>query len=968
MFKRRLSVLAAALGLMAILLPFTAAGVAASTTVVVKPSTLKGACQTVAVPFACYTQYPTGWLYYNDENDSGDPSLGSFVTGPASPPSGTGSAQISVTGSERRNLATYAFAGTALAAITVLSFRTYNPSAGNGGSALRSGYLQFNVDFDGSDSWQKRLIYVPSANGTVTPNNWNSWDAIASGAARWLYSGTTWPGGAIPGTTAKTWAQVLLDYPTARIRVTDAQLSIRVGEPYADGYTENIDSLTFATAAATTTYDFEPETACTSVCYVNGATGSDSFGGDTPTSAKKTIQAAINQVNANGQVRVLPGTYDEAAPGSAPTSIGGTYQFGLFFGSAKPGITLLGVTASDVPIVNAAATLATINTDATNNFGTSGIFVEAANTTIQGVTVGPNAAGDNKTIEVVADNFTLKDSVIAVPGGGAVYISEFDAPAGPVSTYHILDNRFLDATQIAISSGAGLAGPASGREIKGNTFALGGETWPAISFNGSGGVPWFTKQVGGATITGNSFSAGGRQYIRARGSYIEAQFDWKSFWDGNTYDKGTAALVTTAPFDVRSFSYVSGPYSFTNVRRIGATIQGEVDNAVASDTVLVKAGSYNEDVTIGKPNLKLLGAGIDVSTIVGPMTGAGTTLEISAGGAGTTVDGFTVTRAGNNTTDWNTTVKNQGVAIYGTGSTLQNSKITGNRNGVFLYGATNVTIKNNTIDNNRTGIHLVNDVTGLVVRNNFITNNWTMGILFRDESSPNPTGAVTIQDNNISGNWYSQVEARSLFSAPALNVENNWLGTTAPTVLVAPSSGEPGYASQIPLAYGGAAAPPATSPTIVYNGLNLTNPVDYIPFRCSGVDASPAIGFQPVAGTSPCYTFSGFFQPVDNLPAENVVKAGRAIPVKFSLGGDQGLNIFAAGYPTSIVIPCGVAATDATVETTVAAASSSLSYDASTDTYTYLWKTDKAWANTCRQLVMKLSDGSQHIANFKFKK
>ena len=47
------------------------------------------------------------------------------------------------------------------------------------------------------------------------------------------------------------------------------------------------------------------------------------------------------------------------------------------------------------------------------------------------------------------------------------------------------------------------------------------------------------------------------------------------------------------------------------------------------------------------------------------------------------------------------------------------------------------------------------------------------------------------------------------------------------------------------------------------------------------------------------YDFEGFFSPVDDPPTFNAVKAGRAIPVKFSLGGDQGLDIFAEGYPRS---------------------------------------------------------------------
>jgi len=115
------------------------------------------------------------------------------------------------------------------------------------------------------------------------------------------------------------------------------------------------------------------------------------------------------------------------------------------------------------------------------------------------------------------------------------------------------------------------------------------------------------------------------------------------------------------------------------------------------------------------------------------------------------------------------------------------------------------------------------------------------------------------------------------------------------------------------------------------------------------------------------YDFSGFFQPVDNLPTLNMVKAGQAIPVKFSLNGDQGLDIFAAGYPKSQSIACDSTTGVDGIEETVTAGSSSLAYDPSTDTYTYVWKTNKAWANTCRQLVLRLDDGTYHQANFKFK-
>jgi hypothetical protein len=115
------------------------------------------------------------------------------------------------------------------------------------------------------------------------------------------------------------------------------------------------------------------------------------------------------------------------------------------------------------------------------------------------------------------------------------------------------------------------------------------------------------------------------------------------------------------------------------------------------------------------------------------------------------------------------------------------------------------------------------------------------------------------------------------------------------------------------------------------------------------------------------YNFAGFFQPVDNLPVFNVVQAGRAIPVKFSLSGYKGLGIFAAGSPSSGPVPCNSSDPASDLTETVTAGGSSLNYDPTTDQYIYVWKTDPSWAGTCRQLVVQLNDGSIHRANFRFK-
>src|SRR6185503_17103697 len=88
------------------------------------------------------------------------------------------------------------------------------------------------------------------------------------------------------------------------------------------------------------------------------------------------------------------------------------------------------------------------------------------------------------------------------------------------------------------------------------------------------------------------------------------------------------------------------------------------------------------------------------------------------------------------------------------------------------------------------------------------------------------------------------------------------------------------------------------------------------------------------------YNFTGFFAPVDNLPILNEMKAGQAVPLKFSLSGNKGLNIFAANSPNSVQVSCVSGATISEVEETSNAGSSSLTYDATSDRYHYVWKTE----------------------------
>ena len=99
----------------------------------------------------------------------------------------------------------------------------------------------------------------------------------------------------------------------------------------------------------------------------------------------------------------------------------------------------------------------------------------------------------------------------------------------------------------------------------------------------------------------------------------------------------------------------------------------------------------------------------------------------------------------------------------------------------------------------------------------------------------------------------------------------------------------------------------------------------------------------------------------------NIAAAGQLIPLKFSLGGNQGFAIFASGFPASSAIPCDASEPGVVIEESINAGNSSLSYYATNDQYSYVWKTEKPWKGTCRMLVVKFSDGTQHLAKFRFR-
>jgi hypothetical protein len=207
-----------------------------------------------------------------------------------------------------------------------------------------------------------------------------------------------------------------------------------------------------------------------------------------------------------------------------------------------------------------------------------------------------------------------------------------------------------------------------------------------------------------------------------------------------------------------------------------------------------------------------------------------------------------------------------------------------------------------------------------------------------------------------------------------VSVSASFADVTPPTI-----SGTPGDITTQPTSLAGA--------TVTYTAPTATDLAD----GTVSVTCSPASGSTFALGTTlvTCsahdaagnyasthfnvnvlYNWTGFFQPLNPDPTVcNVVKAGSAIPLKFSLGGNQGMSIFANGYPFVSTGTCAGASLDPITDgETVTAGNSNLNYDATADQYVYVWKTDKSWAGKAVRLTIVFADGTTHYARFSFTK
>jgi Tol biopolymer transport system component len=128
------------------------------------------------------------------------------------------------------------------------------------------------------------------------------------------------------------------------------------------------------------------------------------------------------------------------------------------------------------------------------------------------------------------------------------------------------------------------------------------------------------------------------------------------------------------------------------------------------------------------------------------------------------------------------------------------------------------------------------------------------------------------------------------------------------------------------------------------------------------ITAADAVGNRTslTSSYSVGYAWGGFLTP----PLGHV-HAGGVIPVAFSLGGDFGDHVVAAGSPRSVPVVCGSTDVPAGGDP-VRMLGFGVRYMSGWGRYLLVWQTDRAWAGTCRAFVLTLSDGSTHAFVVRF--
>jgi len=226
------------------------------------------------------TSADTGNGWYS--GDTRPPGKGTFEAGPATPPLGAGSFELRTIGSsEKVQLLTDRYDGTALADIDGIGYSTYRDPASTGYVGTVPA-LNLRVSLDGDETPDTYMVYEPyqdQGEPAVQTGVWQDWDAYAGGAAKWWLSSGA---GGCGQSTPCTWSAILAQFPDAAVQegvscgnatfpkpVCPGSLGVNQGSGNS-GTIANADALYVSVSGDRTTYDFDIRPTSADQCKKGG--------------------------------------------------------------------------------------------------------------------------------------------------------------------------------------------------------------------------------------------------------------------------------------------------------------------------------------------------------------------------------------------------------------------------------------------------------------------------------------------------------------------------------------------------------------------------------------------------------------------------------------------------------------------------------------------------------------------------
>jgi parallel beta-helix repeat protein len=229
--------------------------------------------------------------------------------------------------------------------------------------------------------------------------------------------------------------------------------------------------------------------------------------------------------------------------------------------------------------------------------------------------------------------------------------------------------------------------------------------------------------------------------------------------------KAAAALISSGMVAGALVAQAAPAGAATFTVKPGQSIQAAINAAPPGSTIVVKPGTYRENVTIAKNNIKLQGT--PGQTILKPPAGAPTGGCAFPGDGGANENSGICVIGDFDFSTFTLITPVSGVSV--TGFTVKNFP----NQGIFVVGAENTTVQNDVLTNNGAYGVFANTSTGTRILDNTASGSGEAGLYVGDS----PSAQAVVKNNTVFNNGFGIfIRSASSGSIVANNAHDNCLG------------------------------------------------------------------------------------------------------------------------------------------------------------------------------------------------